>query len=641
VSLISADVGTFEVAARTQASRLDQGGADAEAISAVFDELNGSALAENEKSRRAMRIAEMLPDTAPFQNALAEAAAGASPAIRTAVVGVLPASMQRSAYTGDIARVGSRPQAITPGVAKSAPITELNVEEREDWRSVLLFGSAEDVAGNAHLLTNRGFTAIRVVKPQDTEVLEGEAVCGLIVHRSWWGSFDDPDSLLDFIKTRLSRSNLLYIKLDFGGLGATEEALAEVLAACDAEVRARISAGTDSSLDPLDLGRLEDVAGLLGRARSTRVGVEGLADSDRRILVAAVESFAAHRHLSGPFEPERLSVQPILIGRSGAQVLRLRSAAYRAVFIAKLDDLAKLEDELRRTRSSTPPAGPLSADMCLYSLDGQGVLIQQLLADLDRPGEGAPTLRERLAECMAWERGRRNGPEPKLTDLEVGVDRIIANIVQVNRASAGDPDSRCWSTVETLEELQGIGVKWEISSPEVTFDPATLISRVEGILKAHDRTHVIHGDMNTSNIVMPDDRTPNLIDFAHAGAGHPCFDFVRFSSGVTYEFLRPVCSEEILRHFFRRLHIEGASQEELRTEFPDLLQGVAPGVALHALTQCRRAALDLLPLGDDEAIDQYLAMVYLVAAQALTIEEFESAVVRSVLGAVAPRIELI
>jgi hypothetical protein len=640
VSLVSADVSAFEAAARERTEELGRGEPATAEIAAIFAELSGSALADNEKSRRAMRIAELLPRTLGFHTALASAAAGASPEIRAAVVGVLPAELQRAAYTGEVGETGAGPTAETTGedagVDEPLPgAAEGSVEEAEDWRSVLLLGNAQEIAANAQYLRGRGFRPIRVVKPEDAEVLEGEEVCGIVIHASWWASFESSERLLSFIESRISGSNLLYVKLDCGGLGEAEERLNEIIEGCDADVRARISAGTSSTLTQLDTDVLEEVATLLDRAESAQVRVEGLRESDRRLLAAAVESFAAHKHLSGPHGGEQLSVQPILGGRSGAQVLRLRSAAYRATFVAKLDRLERLSEELERTRRSRPAGGPPGADMCLYSLGGAGVLIQQLLSDLDQPDKSAVTLKERLVECQAWERGRRDGAEPQLADLELGVERAVAAIAQVNREAAGDPDSQCWLTAENLERLEELGVKWEISSTEGAFNPAEVVGRAEEIVNAHGRTHVVHGDMNSSNLVMQDDRMPNLIDFALAGAGHPCFDFVRLSSAVAYEFLRPLLSEEDLRRFFTRVHIDGASKEELRAEFPVLLSGISAGVAVHALTECRRRAL--ASMGEsDAALEQYLAMVFLIGAQSLTIDDFQLGLVRSALGAIGP-----
>jgi hypothetical protein len=59
---------------------------------------------------------------------------------------------------------------------------------------------------------------------------------------------------------------------------------------------------------------------------------------------------------------------------------------------------------------------------------------------------------------------------------------------------------------------------------------------------------------------------------------------------------------------------------------------------VHALSACRVAAFESL-LGDEEARRaQYLAMTYLIAAQSLTIEVLQGAVVRAAIAAIAPAI---
>jgi len=82
--------------------------------------------------------------------------------------------------------------------------------------------------------------------------------------------------------------------------------------------------------------------------------------------------------------------------------------------------------------------------------------------------------------------------------------------------------------------------------------------------------------------------------------------------------------------------VEGARETELKAEFPKLLSGVGAGVAVRALTRCRAAALAALDGDAGEGHLQYLAMVYLVAAQSLTVEDFQEGVVRSALAAVGP-----
>ena len=184
------------------------------------------------------------------------------------------------------------------------------------------------------------------------------------------------------------------------------------------------------------------------------------------------------------------------------------------------------------------------------------------------------------------------------------------------------------------------GIRWRIGTAPDLFDPAVYIDRVIAILDDCEVEAVLHGDLHADNVLLPGDRNPCLIDFAGAGAGHPSFDLVRLSSALAYEFLRPLGGEDELISFFSRVHIDGADENALRSEYELLLVGTGSAVTLRALTACRRAALEAF---DDPQVGltQYLAMVYLIAAQSLTIEGFQVGVVRSALAALGPRVAVL
>jgi precorrin-6B methylase 1 len=639
MSLLSADVVAFERAARERVAGL---GADPETVGmqAVFEELAGSSLSPTEISRRAARIAELLGSAAETQERLAEIATNAEPLIRTPLVSALAGPLQRRVY-----HQSGQQAPMTPSVTPSASEAQteepevLSEIEAEDWHTVLLLGKAREVTANAKLLENRGIKPVRVASLERLTDLAEEQVCGVVVHRSWWLQFGGREALLDFVADQIFRSNLLYLKLDYGGLGDAEGPLSELLEGLDAEVQIRINTAQSAELTGDDLRRLATNASFLRRADRVRVGIEGIDDADRRLIASAIAIFGERRHLRRFESEERLRIMPINEGQSGARVLAIRSSAYRAVVIAKLDRLANLSDEMARSRVATPQ-GPIASDMCLCTLSGKGVLIQQLLVELDDPEKGAPSLKELLTRISAWERGRQEVPEPDLADLEQGIDRAVEQIGQVNRRADGEAESKCWSTVDSLEALRAHGIRWAIESgtDDGEFDPAEHVEAVHETLASHGLTHVIHGDLHIANVLMLDDRTPKLIDFALAGAGHPCFDLVRFSSGIAYQFIRPVLAEAHLRDFFSRVHIDSASQEELVAEFPALFTGIGPQVALHALCSCRDAALQVLVGEPHERREQYLSMTYLIAAQSLTIDQFQAAVVRGALAAIAPAI---
>jgi Ser/Thr protein kinase RdoA (MazF antagonist) len=189
---------------------------------------------------------------------------------------------------------------------------------------------------------------------------------------------------------------------------------------------------------------------------------------------------------------------------------------------------------------------------------------------------------------------------------------------------------------ETLGRLGSLDIHWQVGETEGKFDPADLLDRAKQILAGHPGRRVVHGDLHAGNALMPDPQIPDLIDFAMAGSGHPCFDLVRISSAIAYGFMRQVEGEAEFCSFFSRLHVGGASEAELASEFPRLLESIGSRLALHALVACRDRALEITEGQPDQARQQYLAMVYLVAAQSLTIESFQEGVVRAALGAVGP-----
>jgi len=508
-----------------------------------------------------------------------------------------------------------------------------------EWQTVLLLGRAQDTAENARLLKSRGFSTVRVSGIDQLNALARERICGLIVHKSWWQQLADPAARASFVREQVSRANLVRMKIDCRGLGEAETLVSATIEGFDAEVRSRITAANDSLPTEVDLRGFEEVANLLNRAEAAQIGIEGVDESDRHLIASAVESFASREHLTRTNDEERLTMRPVFEGESGAKVLSVRSAAFRTTLVAKLAPLIELQDELDRARRAMPPSLQIGTELCLYSLSGKGVLLQRLYTDFDQPDASAPSLRQRLAQCAAWERGSSAVPEPSLPDLEHGIDRMVAQIKEVNRIAGDEPESSCWLTVEPLENFVELDMRWSIESLEDTFDPTAFVSRAQEIVATQGRTHVIHGDLHTGNLLMQDDRTPSLIDFAKAGTGHPCFDLVRISSSIAYEFIRPLVPEETLRQFFFRTHVDGASKDALLAEFPELLSGIGSRLAVHTLTTCRGASIESLGGVDEtEAAKQYLAMVYLIGAQSLTIPGFQALVVRSALGAIRPRL---
>lgn len=639
MSLGSADVVAFESTARQRVDELIAKGIDSEGLRVLLKEFEDSSLPGFEVARRAARLASFLPPAA--SPPLAVAAAESSREIRSALVGILPPDYQQEAYRPEPATSPLVPAPATVMEPESTDLTTgvLEAEEEDEadrWHGVLLLGTAQESAANTRLLENRGIKAVRVSTLEALEKAGDDGICGLIIYASWWNQFDGADAIVQFSRSRIARSNLLYTKIEFNNLGEAEVPLGELIQDLDDEVKARVNCSAEAGLTALDLQALEATATSLRAAWRVRVGVEGIGDADRQLLAAAIAAFGRAKHLPRSRDPEQLSIRPIHEGRSGADVLAVRSEAYQLIVVAKLDELPALEAELDRARRTMPARWLTAGELCLYSLGGRGVLLQRLLGDLDSPEEGAPSLRDRLRDCAAWENGRQGIPEPDLSELNQGLDRLVEKVIELNRTAGDEPASRGWMDAKPLERLAEFDVRWQVGEAGNEFDPTKHLNRAKEILEAHQGRKVIHGDLHAGNTLMPDTRTPDLIDFAMAGSGHPCFDLVRISSAVAYGFLRQLDGETQFRAFFERLHIGGGTESELKAEFPGLLTGIGGQVALHALVICRAAALEAAGSEADEALSQYLAMVYLIAAQSLIIEDLQEGIVRSALAAIGP-----
>lgn len=607
-------------------------------VGAGYAILSSSSLSLDEVTRRAGRIVAELPPTVPVFRGVAEAARSSSPAIRAGVISELPPEWHRASYLSDSAAGTS--QTGEGGGRTLGPRNEAGSTDSylgSDLRTVWLLGASDEVEPNHRFLEGRQFDPIRVSTLDQLPVIERESCCGVAVHQGWWDQFNgDAEAIAEFVRARLKRATIPYYRIDTSGLD--DEAatlLTSVLDEHDPGTQSRVQLGEGCVLNAVDAQKLSEVASLLASADEASVALEGLTDDERRLLASAIALFEAEER-GGSAPAGELVMLPLLQGQSDARVFRVRSADRRAVYVAKLDTIDHLRDEHDRARGVAPESQAVR--MAFYSLGGSAVLLQRLTAALDRPLEGAPTLKERLQVRSAWERGPQDDAGPRLDDLAVGIDRTIALIHEVRQPATGEYGCNCWVKCEPLTHLARVGVTWAIPGANGKFDPAGLVPWVERKVAQYGTASMVHGDVHAGNVLMLDDRTPHLIDFALAGHGHPCFDHVRLASAVAFTCLRPTQPEDRLRQFLEAVHLEGEDRAMLEERFQDVLGNSGAVLAAHVLAGCRSSAMD--GVGDtDDAVSQYLAMVYLIAAQSLTMDDFQNAVVRATLGALQPRIE--
>lgn len=640
MSLSSESVAAFEGALRELAVRLKempaQAGSD---IHGAFAELTASDLPETEQARRARRITEEVRVDPALTAILIEVTKTAAPEIRAGVQSALSPELLALLFAVSSAEAvpDTSPAEVSNSgddEAQQESSGDRDLQASGEWRTVLVLGDPQEVEANERFLNEHDYRSIRVSSERDLVALTDESYCAVVVHTGFWGSLEEGRTIRAVLRDQFARASIPVYKIDSSGFADEADEIVSLRSELSAEVQSRVTLATGAALNDTDLAQIGPYAGLLESAVTASLTIEGLSERETRLLTTAASLFAAElRGGPVPVRARDVTVAPLTDGRSGARVYRVVVRAAGIALVAKFDDVSRLKDEFATARMVMPVGQPI--DIEIYALGGCAVLLQRLVADNDEPMRAAPSFKERIEARGAWERGRRSEPEPSKADLLHGVGRLLRSLKQIATAPAGDAESRCWLGTEPLDELAAQGVVFEIESSAGPFDPRAVLPDVLALLEPASKGRLVHGDLHAGNVLMADDRTPLLIDFANAGAGHPCFDVVRFASAVAFYALRPVRSEARMRELFTRIHVDGAAPDELATEFSDVLASDSALLAVECLCAARVTALELVP---DDAEKQYLAMTFLIAAQSLTMYDFQGAIVRPALGAIYPSV---
>lgn len=639
MSLSHPEIAMFESALRGLAERVGiVDPDDAEGVFRdAFQELASSGLSDEEGSRRARRLTEVFSTQPDVSRHLVDAARTAEPAVRTGVLSALAPNLRAEMFAapGAVAPTVASP----PDLAEAAPGAEDARADSDravpgEWRTVLLLGDAQEVEQNERFLAESGYQSIRVSTEDHLRTLQGESHCAVVAHAGFWSSLEATRTIKDVLSEQFQRASILLYKLDSSAFGEDGAEVVRLLDTLGSDMQSRVVLADGATLNETDLALVDRYAALLESSGSATLRVEGVGEQEAKLLTTAAALFVARlRGLAVPSRAHDLELSPLTDGKSQARVLRVVIPASGYALVAKLDRIDRLQAEIQTARLVMPPTQPV--EMEIYALGGASVLLQKLQAAMDLPARTAPSLKERLAARGAWERGSRHEPEPQAADLELAVQRLVSIVTSVAERPAGGAMGRCWLGTEPLDALATDGGVWRIESSAGDFDPRTPLPGVAARLGLRNETRLVHGDLHAGNVLLSDDRTPVLIDFANAGAGHPLFDLARVSASVVYTHLRQFVPEADLRDFFARAHVERSTYDSLCGDFASVVGQPSAKVAVISLCKSRDAGLALLT-GAEDANQQYLAMTYLIAAQSLTMPEFQSASVRATLGAVFP-----
>ena len=240
--------------------------------------------------------------------------------------------------------------------------------------------------------------------------------------------------------------------------------------------------------------------------------------------------------------------------------------------------------------------------------------------------------------------GTEHGPQPADIDeleLREALDDAVKKLKKLNAApcTRSEFSNFAYLGTETLEESIRAGVQWTIPMDRVdgrvdALELRKLASEVCGRL---DGRATVHGDAHLRNILVRG-REAHFIDYAFSGPGHPCFDLARLAMSLLFQCMRMLDDEHSLSSVIRTAMIDGAAYDAIAREFPGWVSSVGNRLALRACVSCREAALGLLSIYGGTRQD-YLAVCFVMACQALLLPSVQGGVVRATIRALAPHIE--
>lgn len=616
------------------------------ALTSVLDGLNArDNLGPAELSRRSRVVLDLARLSDGRLPNLASAARAWRPELKNAVAAVLPPRWRRLVYerqttsaataasaTPETAAPPASPAPVPPPAALDAAHTPASRDEG-GCRTVLLLGAFQDHEGNQALLVRHGFTPLRAADEDALGTLLTAEVCGIVVARSWWASLP-PARHREVLHRLLQHSTFAWTRIDTTGLSVPARDVPALCRSARFEEPGAFELACHESghIAAVDVPCLERACGWLATPATVRLCPAEIGEEQARLLLGAAAKHVDGRHFPGPVRLSKVEAGPLAGGRSEARIVRIAPDDGGPALIAKIDTLPLLQEEVRRFREFIAwwDTG-LSPRLHFHA--GTGLVLFALVEDHGQPGQPAPTLEERLEEALYDElwTGPRQGPAEG--DLGAAIDRAVQKLERLNaRCCVGSTVPSLGVPLDAVDAILQRGITWTIPDCEgVVGDVFAYRRRARRLIGNLARYATVHGDIHLRNILVRDDRDPHFIDYACSGPGHPCFDLVRLESALLFRCFRLTAEECLTARLLRSL-LEGSDETTAATAFPTLLTSIGNRLAVRAAVRCQEAALRLLQPCHG-TLDDYLAVKYIVACQALLDHQQQTGVVRCALAA--------
>jgi hypothetical protein len=646
-SFLSADLKIFEAAL---AAFLSQRDITIDEVIAAIDLLNqDQLLGSTEIARRARLVFGKSVLAGQDTSKFVAAASRWKPAIRHSIQSVLSPELRQQIYSSKSTGSDGKPSSVDSKSSATTNVTQATAEvraatgdeeiragEEEDFRSVLLLGSADAHEANLRFLATSNFSPIRISSQSELNSSLGNGICGIIVDGSWW-TVVPPELHEECLRHLLSFSNFVWLKIDHASLkGEVIEKFAALCRDCRFQEPMMTEVGfpMPSRLNQIDIQRLDGAAKHLSSVDRIRFHPSEITEHEAIVLLGAIQKQLVPTDAFTPVEIERVDTSVVAGGQSSAKILLLKPNDNSAPFVAKIDEPSRLNEEMLRFKTFIEPWQKKLKPQ-LYIHNGVAGIFFALVDDDADQDKRAPTLRDRIDSLNYSERVSNPNGNATLENLQHAVTRAVELLSALNRKKCPSTPIKnsCWVTIEPILALKKNGVNFLIAGANAPIDVLAVFGKAKAQVDKLNGKALCHGDMHSRNILVRLDREPFFIDFAYSGPGHPAFDLVRLEASLLYTHFRMTESEDEITECFHELFAKNLSIEELKKLHPSLLASKMSCLAVHASLRTKQAAIEVLKNYGGGELD-YLSMKLVVACQSLVISGFQEGTVRAGIRAI-------
>jgi Zn-dependent peptidase ImmA (M78 family) len=465
-------------------------------------------------------------------------------------------------------------------------------------KTVVLVGDPWEHAQNRILLKRHGWTAVDDDSPDALGKLRNDPPCGVVVHSSFWKHLSSERREGAF-KTLIELSSCILVRVD---LCSASELVATAVAKLPSALLDQRPVGafrqtSDCCLDDADLSALERVFDLRQKAAHISVRADTPGDTSLLKLIAAEHLVATSSQQDVIVTAERLAR-----GNSGARAYVLSTNEGSHPVFVKVDEVRPLAAEVERARQFQRRMPDIVVpELRFHGL--VGALTQPFISAEGTSTRPAPSL-ESFLERLSLARARRFLESILPTMLKVFMDLATQRTSEKGR--------HLEATFRAYRCCAADGLKW-MQAPMAIQCIDDLGARALRMLTDYDPVAFVHGDAHLRNILLRNSTGPVLVDFAHAGPGHPLLDFVRLEMGIWTVLLRQA-ERDLAEKLVQELLAHETISSELTVAFQG--RGQAIDVALQSSAMIRESCR-AVTRGDASWFEQYRSMHALLALLAL------------------------